>query len=952
MKLSKLQELLRRHGQSHARKQDAINLKCNIRRPPSTTETAGHTSETRKYNSTLNRLGVSALKLKVAQFIPAKGETKCTKGIRVPHRHGNYGDLTKWMDEKSNILKTSEHVVTADDMSYLRYEILGDYSRKSPVLVCPSPLHSEKSVDERLEYQLLKYEGMDPQVVDKVRELQKLLHETEKCDLGGNLKGPLNSSSHLNTAVSPAYLSFLLHRIKTLSGKREYDTDMIQTVMDVLKRGITSDVKGLGRIAPYKASHKTLLNDLSLNTDLQALMETIHTMNATAGVGGIQKPNSPSLVESKTYTDDHCKTVATDDVDYSQLFKPQDRDSKGDYDSVTVTKLSCEALASFANINAEMIREIALDLDCNPEMLSVEEASFILEELNVPYHIDFKESRHGVTMQRTKQTLVKRSLIVTIMGHVDHGKTTLLDTLQKSDIASGEAGAITQKLGAFKVMCDEGTLVFVDTPGHAAFSRMRDRGVRCADVVILVVAADDGVMPQTQEAIELIKREKMPFIVAVNKVDLDEGLHVPSMLEECGLNLDGVPVIYISAKYNRNIDKLKSELFSFAEKANLMVDAAVPGMAYIFETVLHPTWGGCLRAIIRNGTIKEGDWLVCGEQISKVKRMFDTNGTPIKVALPSDIVQISWSNDVGGCAGMPLHNCKSHIKAQRTAAFNKRLTNNAIRTSEETTVSPRLKNVPADGGNQAVDRVAGVPEIGVVLRCGDQGGLEAVMDWITEFNSIKRKTCDLSHLVERGYISAATTHEHLSQLEWEPIRVVAKNVGPFNRSDSQFVDAGISAFLGFSSCVPEGVPRPELVSTRNIIYELFNDIEKMYEFFFGERHLIKKEASMHVTQVGSITIKSAGKKQAIGTSVTSGTVRLNNPCMLIREGKTLLKNLQLLSMQSSRKQATELIKGDNNNCLVFKDCQEQVKVGDEIVSYTKEPLPPLFGVAYNCILSH
>ncbi|GBE61223.1 translation initiation factor IF-2 [Babesia ovata] len=827
---------------------------------------------------------------------------------------------------------------------------------------------------EEVEYQLLKYEGLDPQLMSSVMEIRELLmSDASAFDLTAPNTIQPKDENGKQYMIGPAHISFLLHRIKALTGRETWSKEeLIQSVLSFLETGNIEAAINTGASWSYKASDRTLISDKSLDDDLQSLLSSIQSRASAAShqppVSAASTDSSVSKAEQSA-ADNDTSTVSrvssagvdiSDQVLQMDYSKAPERSgsnrNEANGDKVTVRRLTANAIASYLKIDENKIISLAEELDCDPDHLSVDEASFIVEELGIPFRVDFTESRDGVTISRVSKMEFKRSLVVTIMGHVDHGKTTLLDTLQRSNIAAGESGRITQKLGAFKIELDRGKLVFVDTPGHAAFGRMRDRGVRCADVVILVVAADDGVMPQTREAIELIQRNNLPYVVAVNKVDIDAGLHVRGMLEDCGLDLSDVPVVYISAKSGKNVDELTAALFDMGERLNLTVDASMPGTAYVFETERHPTWGDCLRTIVRTGVLREGDWLVCGESCGKVKRMFDANGRHIKQAMPSDIVQVSWPYSAP-CAGLFVQQRESQAKAQKLAALAKRRSANASHrlatVSSVTGPNPATAAVgTAEYRSMKGDRVdiKPIPELCVVLRCGDQGGLDAVLEWIADFNERKRADCDIGYLKDRGYIEKHTTDATPLLPSWNPIRVVSGNVGAFNRSDSQFVEAGNVAFLGFSTPPPKGIPVPDLMRTHNVVYELFNDIERMFDFYFGPTYVLKQEANMNVTQVGTINLKGIGKRQAIGTSVLSGTVRLGNLCMLMREGKVLARDLAVVSMQSSRKNATELLKGDNNNCLVFRDCDIEAKLGDEIVSYTKDPLPPLFGVVSDSIL--
>ncbi|GIX63986.1 translation initiation factor IF-2, putative [Babesia caballi] len=995
MALRKVQELLQRHASHHPNCR-IVDLKAHLRRHDPSKESPGHTCISTPHLNADHRPTLPLPKNRGGRLALSSDPKQSFKSALKRLRHaiterGQPGLLAKLSSIQSG------HPPDSSLRGKLQPKVgikpSGELPPENKSSVGEKHNTTPSKVNEELEYRLLQYEGHDSKLLSAVRSLRELVGSKDlnfKAD--GDTKAHQTPDTNTDSYIGPSYISFLLHRSKNLSGESDcIDSDIIAKAKSHIENGSLSELLNSQDFGGYKASSRTLITDKSLDSDINNLLESIHSRRGSAASDAhrvdnfvnttgtsIDGPMSTSSFVKSFNSSCHASVLDNlSQFDYSQVTLQGGDNKPSSSSSVTVPQLSCASIASFLNVEEDKVRfnilyvvlhyvqlcELAKELECNPERLTTEEAAFIIDELRLPYRAEFRETTGGVTISRVKQVLVKRPLVVTIMGHVDHGKTTLLDALQRSDIASGEAGRITQKLGAFSIELGRGKLAFVDTPGHAAFGRMRDRGVQCADVVILVVAADDGVMPQTLEAIELIKREKLPYIVAVNKTDIDAGSHVRGMLEKSGLDLTSVPMVYISAKFGRNIDLLTTALFELGDRLNLDVDIAVPGTAYVFETELHPTWGSCLRAIVRSGVISEGDWLVCGDSYGKLRRMFDSNGRPIKRALPSEIVQLSWSHG-RLCAGVFVQQCDSQVKANKLASLVKRRSANSrgvtplssgrvSSTYEEPGDSLSKENSLLDEKHKTATPSSPVhiPEVAVVVRCGDQGGLEAVTEWIASFNQRQRAHCDVGYLVERGYIDGGIADARALLSAWEPIRVVSGNVGPFNRSDSQFVETGNVVFLGFSTVLPEGVPRPDLVSIHSVIYELFGDIERIFDFYFGATHLVKQEATMHVTQLGSINVKGVGKLQAIGTSVVSGTVRIGNVCMLLREGKVLARDLHIHSMQSARKNATELAKGDSNNCILFRDCPIEVRIGDELVSYTKEPLPPLFGVVSDCILS-
>ena len=244
-----------------------------------------------------------------------------------------------------------------------------------------------------------------------------------------------------------------------------------------------------------------------------------------------------------------------------------------------------------------------------------------------------------------------RPPIVVVLGHVDHGKTSLLDVIRKANIASGESGGITQHIGAYQAIAQGKMITFLDTPGHEAFSAIRSRGTKVADIAILVVAADESVKPQTQEAIRIIKEEKIPVVVAISKID-KAGANVQKvkqdlageeiLVEDWG---GTVPVVEISAKENRGISELLDMVLLVAELEDIKDDRSLPAMGVIIESNLDKRRGYVATALVRKGILSVGDWIVAGSVVGKIKSMEDFNGNHLSSAEPSQPVLITgWPN--------------------------------------------------------------------------------------------------------------------------------------------------------------------------------------------------------------------------------------------------------------------------------------------------------------------
>lgn len=365
---------------------------------------------------------------------------------------------------------------------------------------------------------------------------------------------------------------------------------------------------------------------------------------------------------------------------------------------------------------------------------------------------------------------MQRAPIVTVLGHVDHGKTTLLDSLRKTNVAGREAGGITQKIGASVVTTKDGKkITFIDTPGHAAFSAMRSRGAKAADIAVLVVAADDGVAPQTKEAIKIITETKTPFIVALTKVDLATANleSVLSQLEKEGLFFEGrggqTPKVEVSAKTGTGINELIELILLLAEVNEIKADAKNPLAAVVIETS-KSKGGNLVSTVVRDGSFKVGDQLVSEGVACKVKGIFDEKGKPIKGVLPGEPAQILGFESLPSVGSKVVHSGES-VKA-------------------DSTVYTKTKSAEIKEG-----------QFPVIIRTGNAGSLEAV----------------------------------IASLPVEAV-VVGSGVGEVRENDVFLAKSSGAIIYAFESKVPGSVLKLAetdgvKIKTFRVIYELFKDIE-------------------------------------------------------------------------------------------------------------------------------
>ena len=446
-----------------------------------------------------------------------------------------------------------------------------------------------------------------------------------------------------------------------------------------------------------------------------------------------------------------------------------------------------------------------------------------------------------------------RAPIITVMGHVDHGKTSLLDYIRNEKVADGEAGGITQHVGAYKVDTGESGITFIDTPGHEAFTQMRARGANVTDIVVLVVAADDGVMPQTIEAINHSKAADVPIVVAINKCDLPEAN--PSMIkaeltkyEVISEDLGGdTPVVEVSALKGDGVDDLLETLALVAEIEELKANYNTNASGYIVESRMEVGRGNVATVIVTRGTLKQGDFLYAGQAFCRVKSMFDHNNKTVKSVEPgSPIDIIGW--DESPTAGDQFVAVKNQKEAKAKAEENKTKLKEHDNSSfsVESRVSDMMKLLQEGELNT----------VNVILKADTNGSVEAIKDGIN-----KLATDDVN------------------------IQVVHSAVGGIVLSDVDLASATESLIIGFN-VRPDSQARNMAqskgidVRTYNIIYELLDDIS---EAVLGQMTIKTEEAIIGMVEVKT-TFRAPKVGVVAGSVVSEGKVELDAKARLLRDG--------------------------------------------------------------------
>ena len=489
-----------------------------------------------------------------------------------------------------------------------------------------------------------------------------------------------------------------------------------------------------------------------------------------------------------------------------------------------------------------------------------------------------------------------RAPIITVMGHVDHGKTSLLDYIRNEKVADGEAGGITQHVGAYKVDTGDSGITFIDTPGHEAFTQMRARGANVTDIVVLVVAADDGVMPQTIEAINHSKAADVPIVVAINKCDLPEAN--PSMIkaeltkyEVISEDLGGdTPVVEVSALKGDGVDDLLETLALVAEIEELKANYNTNASGYIVESRMEVGRGNVATVIVTRGTLKQGDFLYAGQAFCRVKSMFDHNNKTVKSVEPgSPIDIIGW--DESPTAGDQFVSVKNQKEAKAKAEENKTKLKEHDNSSfsVESRVSDMMKLLQEGELNT----------VNIILKADTNGSVEAIKDGIN-----KLATDDVN------------------------IQVVHSAVGGIVLSDVDLASATDSLIIGFN-VRPDSQARNMAqskgidVRTYNIIYELLDDIS---EAVLGQMTIKTEEAIIGMVEVKT-TFRAPKVGVVAGSVVSEGRVELDAKARLLRDGVVIYEGT-IVSLRRF-KDNVEVV-NEGLECGIGLSDYKDIKEGDTI----------------------
>ncbi|HPW45808.1 MAG TPA: translation initiation factor IF-2 [bacterium] len=496
---------------------------------------------------------------------------------------------------------------------------------------------------------------------------------------------------------------------------------------------------------------------------------------------------------------------------------------------------------------------------------------------------------------------VPRAPVVTVMGHVDHGKTSVLDYIRKSSVADREAGGITQHIGAYEVKHSKGNITFLDTPGHEAFTMMRARGAQLTDIVILVIAADDGIMPQTIEAIDHSKAAGVPIIVAINKMDKHEAQpdRIRQALTEHGLVPEewggDVICVHTSAKTGEGIDRLLEMVLLQAEMLDLKADPTIRAKGVVIEARLDKGRGPVATVLIQEGTLKVGSYIVCGSVDGKVRAMFDHEGKPVKeahISQPVEILGLSGTPTAGDdMVGVADDRSAKMVVDQRREKMRKRGLSSDIHISLED-LSARL----SEGESK---------ELGVIIKSDVHGSAEAVKDALEKLSTDKVK-----------------------------LKVLHSAVGGIVESDVMLAAASEAVILGFN-VQPDGKARSAAaadgveIRTYRIIYEMIDDVKKAMAGLLSPDEKVVEIGAAEVRNVFRISKVGA----IAGCYVIQGKIQRNAFGRLVRDQVVVFEG-KLSSLKRFKDDAKEVAEG--YECGIGLENFNDIKIGDVIEAYIIE----------------
>jgi translation initiation factor IF-2 len=547
----------------------------------------------------------------------------------------------------------------------------------------------------------------------------------------------------------------------------------------------------------------------------------------------------------------------------------------------------------FATINqtldVKLAEELARDFGASTNQVSYEE-----------------ESTQDIELAEENKNLVRRAPVVTIMGHVDHGKTSLLDAIRQTNVAGREAGGITQHIGAYYIEKNGRKIVFIDTPGHQAFTRMRARGAKVTDIVVLVVSADDGVMPQTLEAIAHAKAAGVPLLVAINKIDKPDAQpdRVKQQLSDRGLLAEDwggdVVMVPVSAKTGQNLDLLLEMILLVADLQDLKANPNRPALGTVLEAQLDRGRGPVATMLVRNGTLRIGEFFICGALFSKVRAMFDDRGNAVKEAEPSmpvEVIGLDSLPEVGDSFQVVSDTSKAkQIVIYREAKARDVAMAKGARVATLDSLHKQFKE-------------GDLKDLNLIIKADVGGTAEVLSDTLQQLSTDKVR-----------------------------VRVLHAGVGTITEGDVLLASASDAVIIGFNTKPDrnaQSVAEQQKVTIRlhSIIYELIDETKLAMS---GLLDPVYKE-----TVQGHAEVKEIFKISKIGTVagcfVSDGAIRRDSQIRLMR-GRDLIHTGKIQALKRFKNDASEVKNG--LECGISLANFNNINVGDVLEAFTMERIAP------------
>ena len=569
-------------------------------------------------------------------------------------------------------------------------------------------------------------------------------------------------------------------------------------------------------------------------------------------------------------------------------------------DSISVSNLA-QQLAIKANVIIKELMKLGVMTNIN-QSIDQETAILVIEELGHKYRIVSEDVPEDELLSALADALADdvvqeeaRPPVVTVMGHVDHGKTSLLDYIRESRVASGEAGGITQHIGAYQVQTNIGVISFLDTPGHAAFTAMRARGAECTDIVVLVVAADDGVMPQTIEAIQHARAAGVPMVVAINKIDKEaadpervknELVAQEVVPEEWGGDTQFIPV---SAQTGEGIDKLLEALSLQAEVLELSAPVNVPAKGIVVESRLEKGRGNVASILVQEGTLRNGDVVLAGLQFGRVRNMMNEHREPIDSAGPSTPVEILGLDGTPN-AGDEVVVVADERKAREVAEYR--------RDKERSTRMARQQKANLDNIFASFEE-AEVKTLNVIVKADVRGSTEAICSALQEIGN-----------------------------EEVEVNIVSSGVGAIADADVNLATATSAVIFGFNvraEATARSMAERESIEIRyySVIYNLLDDVKDALSGMLAPE---KREEILGTAEVRDV-FKSPKFGLVAGCMVVEGVVLRNKPIRVLRDNVVIHEG-DLDSLRRFKEDVSEVRAG--TECGIGVKDYTDVKEGDKI----------------------